>query len=70
MSAAITTERVAEYPPGMARTMVVTAAIIAAMLQLIDISIVNVSLREIAGSIGATTVEIAWVVTAYAVSNV
>ena len=65
-----TAERVAEYPPGTARTMVVTAAIIAAMLQLIDISIVNVSLREIAGSIGATTVEIAWVVTAYAVSNV
>jgi DHA2 family multidrug resistance protein len=65
-----TAEREAEYPPGTARTMVVTAAIIAAMLQLIDISIVNVSLREIAGSIGATTVEIAWVVTAYAVSNV
>ena len=69
MSAALQ-ERQAEYPPGMARTMVVTAAIIAAMLQLIDVSIVNVSLREIAGSIGATTVEIAWVVTAYAVSNV
>lgn len=70
MAKAAPAERVAEYPPGMARTMVVTAAIIAAMLQLIDISIVNVSLREIAGSIGATTVEIAWVVTAYAVSNV
>lgn len=65
-----TAEREAEYPPGLARSMVVFAAIIAAMLQLIDISIVNVSLREIAGSIGATTVEIAWVVTAYAVSNV
>ncbi len=65
-----TAERIAEYPPGTARTMVVTAAIIAAMLQLIDLSIVNVSLREIAGSIGATTTEIAWVVTAYAVSNV
>lgn len=70
MAQAATAERVAEYPPGLARTMVVTAAIIAAMLQLIDSSIVNVSLREIAGSIGATTVEIAWVVTAYAVSNV
>lgn len=63
-------ERKAEYPAGIERTMVVLAAIIAAMLQLIDMSIVNVSLREIAGSIGATTTEIAWVVTSYAVSNV
>ena len=60
----------AEYPAGIERTMVVIAAITAAMLQLIDMSIVNVSLREISGSIGATTTEIAWVVTAYAVSNV
>lgn len=60
----------ADYPQGFERTMVVVAAITAAMLQLIDMSIVNVSLREIAGSIGATTTEIAWVVTSYAVSNV
>jgi DHA2 family multidrug resistance protein len=32
--------------------------------------VVNVSLREISGSVGATTTEIAWVVTAYAISNV
>jgi DHA2 family multidrug resistance protein len=32
--------------------------------------VVNVSLREISGSIGATTTEIAWVITAYAISNV
>ncbi|MBS1583880.1 MAG: DHA2 family efflux MFS transporter permease subunit [Bacteroidetes bacterium] len=60
----------ADYPQGIERTMVVVAAITAAMLQLIDMSIVNVSLREISGSIGATTTEIAWVVTSYAVSNV
>lgn len=40
------------------------------MLELIDTTIVNVSLREISGSIGATTTEIAWVVTSYAISNV
>ncbi|MCB9170584.1 MAG: DHA2 family efflux MFS transporter permease subunit [Flavobacteriales bacterium] len=62
--------RTAGYAAGFERTMVVLAAITAAMLQLIDMSIVNVSLREIAGSIGATTTEIAWVVTSYAVSNV
>jgi DHA2 family multidrug resistance protein len=48
----------------------VLTAISCALLELIDATIVNVSLREISGNIGATTVEIAWVVTAYAISNV
>lgn len=49
--------------------MVITA-ITCAVLELIDTTIVNVSLREISGSIGATTTEIAWVTTSYAISNV
>ncbi len=59
-----------QYPVGAERAILVITAISAALLQLIDTSIVNVSLREISGSIGATTTEIAWVVTSYAVSNV
>ncbi len=59
-----------KYPVGAERAILVITAISAALLQLIDTSIVNVSLREISGSIGATTTEIAWAVTAYAVSNV
>ncbi len=58
------------YPQGLERALIVVTAILAALLQLVDTSIVNVSLREISGSIGATTTEIAWTVTAYAVSNV
>ncbi len=58
------------YPKGAERAVIVITAISAALLQLIDTSIVNVSLREISGSIGATTTEIAWAVTAYAISNV
>jgi DHA2 family multidrug resistance protein len=58
------------YPVGAERAILVITAISAALLQLIDTSIVNVSLREISGSIGATTQEIAWVVTSYAISNV
>jgi MFS transporter, DHA2 family, multidrug resistance protein len=58
------------YPVGAERAILVFTAISAALLQLIDTSIVNVSLREISGSIGATTTEIAWAVTAYAISNV
>ena len=58
------------YPVGAERVILILTAISAALMQLIDTSIVNVSLREISGSIGATTTEIAWAVTAYAVSNV
>src|SRR3954470_2894430 len=59
-----------KYPVGAERAILVITAISAALLQLIDTSIVNVSLREISGSIGATTTEIAWAVTSYAISNV
>lgn len=58
------------YPAGFERAILVLTAISASLLQLIDTSIVNVSLREIAGSIGATNTEIAWAVTSYAISNV
>lgn len=59
-----------KYPEGTERAVLVITAISAALLQLIDTSIVNVSLREISGSIGASTTEIAWTVTSYAISNV
>lgn len=58
------------YPQGAARVILVLTAITCALLELIDATVVNVSLREISGSIGATTTEIAWVVTAYGISNV
>jgi DHA2 family multidrug resistance protein len=64
----IPTKRV--YPVGLERIILIGTAITASLLQLIDSSIVNVSLREIAGSIGATPTEVAWIVTSYAVSNV
>ena len=59
-----------EYPTGATKWILILTAISCALLELIDATIVNVSLREISGSIGATTTEIAWVVTAYTVSNV
>lgn len=59
-----------KYPEGAERWILVVTAISCALLELIDATIVNVSLREISGSIGATTTEIAWVVTSYAISNV
>lgn len=59
-----------QYPTGFTKWITVITAISCAILELIDTTIVNVSLREISGSIGATTTEIAWVTTSYAISNV
>lgn len=70
MNAATISQPAIRYPEGAEKWILVITAISCALLELIDATIVNVSLREISGSIGATTTEIAWVVTAYAISNV
>lgn len=59
-----------EYPTGSTKFILVATAISCAILELIDSTIVNVSLREISGSIGATATEISWVITAYSIANV
>ena len=58
------------YPKGLALGIVVATAVLASLLELIDTTIVNVALRQIAGNIGASTTDVAWVITAYAISNV
>jgi len=58
------------YPTGATRAILVLTAISCALLELIDVTVVNVALREISGNIGATITEIAWVVTAYSIANV
>jgi len=68
MSAAVTSQET--YPTGATKWILVITAVSCAILELIDTTVVNVSLREISGSIGATTVEIAWVITSYAIANV
>ena len=52
------------------RLIVIFTVASAALLQLIDTSIVNVALNDIMGNLGATFEDAGWVVTAYAVSNV
>ncbi len=53
------------------RQVIITVTVIAAaMIELIDTSIVNVGLTEISGNLGATLEDVAWVVTAYAIANV
>jgi len=52
------------------KLIVIFTVVSAALLQLIDTSIVNVALNDIMGNLGATFEEAGWVVTGYAVSNV
>ncbi len=57
-------------PTGLVRIIIVVTAISAAVMELIDVTIVNVALNEIAGALGATIEDVAWVVTSYAIANV
>lgn len=58
------------YLAGSAKWILVGTALLCALLEMIDSTVVNVSLREMMGSLGATSLEIAWVVTAYSLGNV
>src|SRR6476646_7400734 len=49
---------------------VAVAVAIGALLEVIDVSIVNVALNEIQSSLGATLSQVSWVVSSYAVANV
>lgn len=55
---------------GFSRIIIVLTTISAAIMELIDTSIVNVALAEISGNLGATIEDTSWVITAYAIANV
>lgn len=55
---------------GSRRVIITITAIVCALLEIVDTTIVNVSLNDMKGNLGATTGEIGWVVTAYAIGNV
>ncbi|HEY3331761.1 MAG TPA: DHA2 family efflux MFS transporter permease subunit [Capsulimonadaceae bacterium] len=52
------------------RWWILIGLIMAAALEILDTTVVNVSLPQMAGSLNASTTEIAWVSTAYILSNV
>ncbi|WP_428653256.1 DHA2 family efflux MFS transporter permease subunit [Runella sp.] len=54
----------------MKRWIVVITVITAAVMELIDTSIVNVGLYQMAGNLGVTIEDISWVITSYAIANV
>jgi DHA2 family multidrug resistance protein len=55
---------------GARRALVVAGVMLAALLQTVDATIVNVALPTIQGNLGASVDEATWVVTAYVIANV
>ncbi len=58
------------YEVGKKKWLITITVIVCAIMELIDTSIVNVATRQIAGNLGATIEETAWVITSYAISNI
>src|SRR3954469_22222368 len=61
-------ESLVEYGPR--RVIITITAIFCALLEIVDTTIVNVAINDMKGNLGATTNEIGWVITAYAIGNV
>lgn len=61
-------ESLVEY--GFSRVIITITAVMCALLEIIDTTIVNVALNEMKGNLGATLNDVSWVITAYAIANV
>jgi len=61
-------DELVEY--GFRRVIITVTAVLCALLEIVDTTIVNVALNNMRGSLGATLTDIAWVITAYAIANV
>lgn len=55
---------------GFKRQLLIITVICAAVMELIDTSIVNVALSHMSGNLGATLEDTSWVITSYAIANV
>ncbi|HKK12769.1 MAG TPA: DHA2 family efflux MFS transporter permease subunit, partial [Flavobacteriaceae bacterium] len=54
---------------GIKKWLIIATALLGAILELIDSTIVTVSLPDMMGNLGANTLQIAWVVSIYAIGN-
>src|ERR1700761_5762418 len=52
------------------KQLLVITVLLAAVMELIDISIVNVALSHMSGNLGSTVEDTSWVITSYAIANV
>ena len=68
MTATLDQDSLIEY--GYRRVIITIIAVLCALLEIVDTTIVNVALNDMKGTLGATLTDIAWVITAYAIANV
>src|SRR6188768_4457993 len=68
MSTVVQQDDLVEY--GFRRVIITITAVVCALLEIVDTTIVNVALTHMRGSLGATLTDVAWVITAYAIANV
>ncbi len=68
MTTVIGEDDLVEY--GFRRIIITVTAVLCALLEIVDTTIVNVALTNMRGSLGATLTDVAWVITAYAIANV
>ncbi|KAB1157620.1 MDR family MFS transporter [Flavobacterium luteum] len=68
MTATVGEDDLVEY--GFRRVIITITAVLCALLEIVDTTIVNVALTNMRGSLGATLTDVAWVITAYAIANV
>src|SRR6476620_11424064 len=68
MTATAGDDDLVEY--GFRRVIITITAVLCALLEIVDTTIVNVALNNMRGSLGATLTDVAWVITAYAIANV
>lgn len=54
----------------LAKFIIVITTVSAAVMELVDTSIVNVAISDMAGSLGVSIEDISWVITSYAIANV
>ena len=54
----------------LAKYIIVITTVSAAIMELVDTSIVNVAISDMAGSLGVSIEDISWVITSYAIANV
>ncbi len=58
------------YETGFRKAIITITVIVAAMLELIDTTIVNVAISHISGNLGASIEDVSWVIISYAIANV
>ncbi|MEM9107794.1 MAG: MFS transporter, partial [Pseudomonadota bacterium] len=56
-------------PPGFQRTMIIVTALFISLIATIDLTIVTVALPYMAGSLNATSDDVTWIVTMFAVGQ-